>query len=209
MPSNNVEKREKTLRKIIWYFVKKIQALQADVVCWPENNFGDDIWIGCVDGTHIRTYEPKDENFPKNRKAFSYKNHSAGLDYELMLSLYESKCVWMNGPFLAGENDTSIFGKSGGLAEKLRELGKKVIADNGYRGYDDVVSRPNSQDSQQVRDFKTRARQRQESYNGKLKNFGCLDGTFRHGKERFAQCFEAVVAITQLKMELAEPVFDI
>ena len=49
-----------------------------------------------------------------------------------------------------------------------------------------------------------------ESLNGKLKTFKCIDSRrFRHSEEKFKMCFEAVAVLTQCKMELGDPVFDI
>ena len=115
----------------------------------------------------------------------------------------------MRGPYLAGKSDTHIF-KHGGLADKLRALMKRVIADNGYKGYDDVVSRPNSQDAPEISKLKSRARLRQETVNGKIKTWKATDSArFRHGKEKFKMCFEASVVLTQYMMEMGEPLFDV
>ena len=149
--------------------------------------------------------EPSHENLPKDPAYFSYKHHAAGFNYEIGLSLYESKLVWFNGPFKAGEfNDIKMFAE-GGLKDKLQSTKKMVIADNGYTGYPTLVSTSNSQDSKEVSKFKVRARQRHEKYNGKLKEFQCLDDRFRHtGKLQL--CFEAVNVISKLQWLLEEVV---
>ena len=87
------------------------------------------------------------------------------------IHLFESRCIWLSGPHKAGlYNDAKVF-KEGGLRDKLRQVRKKAIADEGYRGFSDEVSTANSLDSDKVREFKVRARQRHEVYNGKLKQF--------------------------------------
>jgi hypothetical protein len=114
----------------------------------------------------------------------------------------------MNGPFDAGNNDAQIFTERG-LLDKLKSTKKRGIADGGYRGFSRYVSTPNSHDSDEVKIFKRRARQRNEKYNGMLKTFDCLSNRFRHSKERLQSCVEAVAVITEYKMEFGEPLFDI
>ena len=202
---------DRNLRDSGWDFVRYIQALKDEKIVWPtEEELGDDIWIGTVDGTHIKTEEPRDLERPKNKKAFSYKNHAAGLSYELVLSLWNSKIIWMSGPYLASVHDTKILAL-GGLRDKMRSLNnRRLIADNGYKGHDDFISRPNSRDSKVVSKLKSRARARQEVLNAKIKTFRCVDSArFRHGQDKFKLCFEAAAVLTQYKMELGEPLFHV
>ena len=204
---NNVCHMDK-LRTEGWYYIDKIRALLALKAGWPADNFGDDTWVMSVDGVHFVTYEPNHDQFPKDSSYFSYKHHAAGFNYEIGISLYESKLVWFNGPFKAGDfNDIKMF-TDGGLKDKLQSLKKMVIADHGYSGYPTLVSTSNSQDSKEVSKFKVRARQRHEKYNGKLKEFECLDSRFRH-TGKLQACFEAVNVIVAYKMEMGEPLFDI
>ena len=77
--------------------------------------------------------------------------------------------------FPAGMNDIQIFSSPGGLKEKLEGPGLHLIADNGFRGVDNIISHPNSQDSTEVAKFKTRARMRHRSHNGKIKTMQCTD----------------------------------
>ena len=200
-----------------WSTLLRIQELKSVKIFWPtDEEIGDNIWLGVVDGTHIKTEEPNHPEFPKDPKAFLYKNHSAGLSYELVSSLSESRIIWMNGPFPAGMNDFQIFNSPGGLREKLTEKRLRLIADHGYKGADDVLSCPNSRDSPEVAEFKTRAHMRHELLNGKIKTLRCTDSArFRHkgnhkdGQSKFKICFEAAVVVTQYKMENGEPLFDI
>ena len=55
----------------------------------------------------------------------------------------------------------------------------------------------------------SRARARHETFNGRIKNFGCLDDRFRHGMEKHKICFEAVCVIVQYQLENGSPLFDI
>jgi hypothetical protein len=135
-----------------------------------------------------------------------------GFNYEIALSLRESKIVWLNGPYPAGTyNDIKIF-RECGLKDKLEVTGKKAIADSGYQGYPQLISRYNSLDSEEVREFKTRARLRHEKFNGMCKVFECLSDRFRHKpnmEEKLQACFESVAIIVSYKMEMGEPLFDI
>jgi hypothetical protein len=127
------------------------------------------------------------------------------------LSLRESKVVWINGPYKAGTyNDIKIF-RECGLKAKLEATGKKAIADDGYQGYPNLISRYNSFDSEEVREFKSRARMRHEKFNGMCKVFKCLESRFRHQpfEESLQLCFEAVAVIVAYKMEMGESLFDI
>ncbi len=49
--------------------------------------------------------EPKHPTMSKNPAFYSHKFGSAGLNYELGISVFENKLVWMNGPFKAGKPD--------------------------------------------------------------------------------------------------------
>ncbi|CAB9515385.1 unknown protein [Seminavis robusta] len=199
---------DQILRDTGWLIAGKIAAMKIFKIVWLDT--GDDIWVGSVDGTHIKSWEPTHDKYPKDRTAFSFKHHFSGFNCEIALSLKESKIIWINGPFKAGTNDIKMFTSEGGLADKHRETGQRVIADHGYKGHDDVISRPNSLDSAKVSKFKNRARSRHEAVNGLLKHFKCTDSSsFRHGIEKFSICFEASAVVTQYQMELGEPLFEI
>ncbi|CAB9506198.1 hypothetical protein SEMRO_257_G101010.1 [Seminavis robusta] len=102
--------------------------------------------------------------------------------------------------------------------QKLHSSGKKAIGDEGYRGFPNEMSTQNTLDPEEVKEFKTRARQRHEIYNGKLKKFEVLSERFRCKNnpndsytvaEKLQMCFEAVNVLVQYKMEKGEPLFDI
>jgi DDE superfamily endonuclease len=105
----------------------------AEAIVWPtDEELGDDIFVGAVDGTHIKTEEPMHAEFPKDKNAYSKKSHSAGRTYELVTSLSQSRIIWMNGPFPASTHDTTMFTVPGGLMrEKLQGTGLQLIGDSG------------------------------------------------------------------------------
>lgn len=142
----------------------------------------------------------------KDKTYYSHKFKQSGIDYELGLSVYENKLVWMNGPFKASRHDITIF-KHAGLRDMIPE-GHRVIADKGYKGAPDQISTPNSHDPAVLRKFKSRARARHESFNARIKNFRCLDERFRHGVENHRIVFEAVCVICQYQLENGSPLFD-
>jgi hypothetical protein len=183
-------------------------------IVWPENwtpengNNQHDvtIFLLTVDGVHCRIQEPKHPALSKNPEYFSHKFKQAALNYELGIAIYDNKLVWMNGPFPAGRHDINIF-RTEGLKEKI-PVGKLVIGDNGYRGEAAIISTPNSHDPPEVRQFKSRARARHETFNSRIKNFGCLDQRFRHGVENHKIAFEAVCVICQYQIEIS-PLFSV
>ena len=111
----------------------------------------------------------------------------------------------MKSPVKAGTSDLTIY--KSGLKDKI-PAGKKAITDNGYRDKSDSkLAPPNSHDAKELRTFKARARMRQETFNGRIKNFDCLSDLFRHGIERHGTCFEAICVILCYEMELVSPLF--
>ena len=210
-----VSRRKQTHREWVWYYVEKIRALKQQKFFIPRSHIdGDDIWIATLDGTMFSSWEIAGETRAKDPAMFSFKHQSAGFNAEVAISIKESRCIWINGPGKAGENsDLHLFQKEGGFREVLHEIGKKVIADGGYRGQQQFISTPNSHDSASVRKFKSRALKRHEAFNGMIKKFRCLSDKFRHtadkDAERWISCFEAVVVICQYHLENGSPLYNI
>ena len=115
--------------------------------------------------------------------------------------------MWINGPFPAGINDITVF-REHGLKEKIPN-GKKLIADNGYRGEKDRIATPSRYDSDELKIFKRRARARQESFNQRIKTFCCLSNRFKHPICKHKEVFEAVCVIVQYQIEGENPLFDV
>jgi DDE superfamily endonuclease len=82
-----------------------------------------------VDSTHCQIKEPWNE---PSLQWYSHKFNKAGLNNKIAVDLYESKVVWIHGPFPAGKNDISIYRREGGLQSKIPEA-KRVIADYKYQ----------------------------------------------------------------------------
>lgn len=202
----------KTGRQWVWFYLEKIQALKAQKITWPVDNYGTDVWILTVDGIHSWYHETKKGEFSQDSEYYSHKYGKAGVGYELGIALSEPRLIWMHGPFKAGFGDRKTFQINNvGLRAKLRSLGKKCIADSAYYSKEnrDVVSALNPHDYKVVKKFKTRALQRHEKFNGMLKVFGCLDGRFRHTLPKYKIMFEACAVICQYKMENGQALYDI
>jgi len=204
------DKSRKTLRKWARCYLLKVQALKEQKIVFPPvEDFGDDVLIMSVDGTHSLFHEIAHHECSQNRTYFSHKKKHAGLCYELGIHLYESKLIWMNGSFPAGPNDKANFIREFGLRDKLRAIGKKAVGDKGYAGFPDECSTFNAFDDAAAKAFKSRAQMRHEQFNGMLKEFSSLDDQFRHEQEWFEVCFEAACVICQCRMENGEPLFDL
>lgn len=78
--------------------------------------------------------------------------------------------------------------------------GKLVVADRGYQTSDPkekMMSTPNLMDDKETSNFKSRAWCRQESFNGRIKNFASLCDTYRHHLDKHKFVLGAVVGIIQ------------
>jgi hypothetical protein len=197
-----------------------IEALKAVKIYWPRRRFSkeDDILVVNVDGTHLLTLEPGDPHVPKDPSCFSFKHHAAGFNHKVGVCLFESRCIWLSGPHRAGtHNDAKMF-TVGGLKDKLELAGEKAIGDDGCRGFPNQMSTANSLDSDAVQDFKVRAWQKHEGFNGKIKQFAALGEQLcckndpndkLTVEEKLQMCFEAVCVLVQCKMEMGDPLHDI
>jgi DDE superfamily endonuclease len=151
---------ERTARRWIRFYLQKIQGLKGQKVffylllmnwaisllqysvfpfinqiVWPEQNDDGVIFIGSIDGTHCPINEPRHEDLAMHRRYFSHKIHSAAVNYEIVISIYENKVIWVNGPFPAGVNDSRAFRHD--LLDQIPH-GKWLVGDTGYVGFPDV-----------------------------------------------------------------------
>jgi len=202
-----------------WDIVECILHLKPEIirfpVCWSNPDSEDDtetIFIMTVDGVHCPTEEPTHKFFSENKKYFSHKIHGAGLDYEIGMSIFQQKCVWVAGPYPAGTNDITVFRDK--LKQEIQDardrsqVNHRLLADRGYRGERDYISTPSSHDNEPLRDFKGRALSRHETFNGRLKNFDCLQERFRHSFVKHQMCFHAGAVIVQISLENGSPLFE-
>lgn len=169
---------------------------------WDEAITDEIVFFLSVDGTHCPIQEPR----PFSTKWSSFKlGGKPGVNYEIGLSIKQSKLIWINGPTAPGEqNDLAVFRQ--GLKARLPP-GKRIIADKGYCGEDEFVSTYNELDPRELASFKERVCARHETFNKRVKMFSCLTKPFRHGVENHKIAFEAICVLTILDFEHS-PLFD-
>ena len=195
----------------IWRWVARIAAMKEDKIKWPQNldRPESERFIITVDGTDFRMNEMQHPTMPVDRRQFSHKFNHGAVKYEIGISVFDDHCVWISGPHPGGKHDLTIFRE--GLKAKIRP-GKLVIADRGYRTSRDdeaMLCPPDEVDNPALNNFKSRARLRHETFNGRLKRFQCLSETFRHTQEKHKLAFEAVCVITQYQMDNGSPLYEV
>jgi hypothetical protein len=171
-----------------------------------ENRFRRDRGKTCkvtVDGTDFQIQEPT----PFSREWWSRKFNGPGLRYEVAICIQTGDIVWINGPFKPGPwTDLLIFRRN--LKQRLAP-GEMVEADNGYRGEPNHARTADGFVSQADDRAKWTARNRHETVNRRLKQWGCLKQVWRHNRRLHKTVFAAVVVITQLAFENGEPPFQV
>jgi len=196
----------------LWRWIKKIAALKETKIKWDDqfNAPQSQRFIITVDGTDFRVHEKKHPTLPIDRKQCSQKFNHGALKYEIGISIFQSKCVWLNGPFPGGTHDMRIFRSA--LLQEIPE-GKLVVADRGYRTSNieerNKLSLPDNMDHPYLNNFKSRARLRHETFNGRLKTYKCLSETWRHGEEKHKHAFVAVCVCTQYNMDNGDELFSV
>jgi DDE superfamily endonuclease len=193
-----------------WTYVKKISLLKPAKIVWPAEWVPENpelpYFLISVDGTHCPYHEVKHPVLPYDPQMYSHKTNQPALAYEVALSLHESKVVSVRGPFKASVHDKTIFNSY------LRDLipqGCMGIADRGYRGAHNL-STPNDFDTPELKEYKERARARQESLFRRVKTFSAVRDQYRHKViEKHQWTFEAVCVIVQYQFENGSPLFEI
>lgn len=147
-----------------------------------------------LDGTDFRIHEPT----PFNPKWFSHKFKSAGIRYEIGISISHGDIVWASGGFPCGEWPDLKIAKD----HYINIAGNEVtLADKGYRGHPNFKA-PSNQ-------WEKRILARHETLNGRLKNFGILSQRFRHRREKHPKVFHSIVNIVQCSLNCGEKLFEI
>jgi hypothetical protein len=129
--------------------------------------------------------------------------------YVLAISVFESKLVLIDGPHRGGKHDMKIFRKK---LKKLIPHGKIVIPDRGFSSSEVdkwMMWTPNNHDSKALSKFKSRARCRHETFNGRITHFGIIAGTFRHDDKKHKLAVEAVCVMVQYQMDNGYPLFAV
>lgn len=191
----------------IWKFIDSVCELKEHKVqCpaeWPVK-----LCASC-DGTHMPTQEPRDENLRRNPKNHSHKHNFAGLNYLIVLALWENEVLCTSAGDPASKHDMTAIHEE--FMDKVPD-GGRVVADAGFSGKSEREKRTftvnNNLDSDDVRKFKGRAKARQEMFNERMKAGNCLTVKFRHGVDKHKKCFLAVLILCQCAIEDASVVGD-
>ncbi|CAJ1937341.1 unnamed protein product [Cylindrotheca closterium] len=197
----------------LWYWVKIIAGLKVKVIIWPEQEYkrSDRFILLTVDGVDFRTWEKSTNDSNMDPKAMSHKYKHGALKYEIGIDAYEAKIVWVSGPKRGAMGDREIFAEDGGLREKVPE-GKVVVCDRVYTdkktaGNNAKLALPSLADPGPLFEFKSKLRARQESLNGRLKDFRILDATYHHDPKNHVFVLEAVAVLVQYAMDHGHPIF--
>ena len=151
-----------------------------------------------LDSTDFRIMEPS----PFNPKWYFHKFHGPGMRYEVRICMRTGDIVWAYGGFPCGEwSDLKLTRYAFVLG--LQE-GEKVIADRGYNdpNYFDF---PNGENNAKKKEIMAR----HETFNGRLKQFSCLQDIFRHELCLHPLYFNAVVDVTQMTIQRGEPLYAV
>lgn len=196
----------------LWRWIEIIHNLKELKIRWDPvlDDPNSEIFAISVDGTNKMTYEKKHELLNKDPSMFDNKHNCAGWKWEVALSVFRPQVVWVSGPHKASKHDKTIWRE--GLKYRLAD-GKVAIVDRGYETSQpderDKVSTPNSLDSEELANFKTRARLRHETFNGRLCDFKILYNKFRHSEDKQKLAFYAVCVTVQYQMDNGSPIFDV
>ena len=195
----------------VWKWIQKIAALKEKKIVW-QPGFDDPhsaIFFMTIDGTDFRMWEKKHPTLPLDRQQCSHKFNHGAVKYEIGMSVFDAKCVWISGPHRGGKHDLTVWRE--GLKARMPP-GKRAIVDRGYdtsAADERMLSQPRATDTPQLHNFKSRARLRHETFNGRLKFFKCLSDTFKHGIDKHKFAFEAVCVIVQYQMDNGSPIFAV
>ena len=170
---------------------RRIESFREKLIVFDASMFRpEEIHIITVDGVNFITQEFR---LDPGTKWFDHKSHSCGLKYEVAISIWQSRCVWINGPQPAGlihdkalfcgaktmDNPKSTWNRDA-LLWQIPD-GKKAVADSAYEGFPEKVTVKRPGHSEEVFTFLDRVQNRHESYNGRLQNYSILSHRFRHG----------------------------
>ena len=188
-----------TTRKWIRYMAPRVQLLLKHKMGNLEDADDGLVFMLSIDATHCPIWEQR----PFSTKWSSHKlGGKPGVNYELGITIYNPRLVWVNGPTPAGAyNDITVFRNMlmGVMREKLP--GRRLIGDAGYSGEPAIISTKNEFDPQELSEFKNRVMARHESFNQRLKCFQVLTKPFRHGVRVHGICFRAVCVHVIFQME--------
>ena len=196
----------------LWKWIGRIADLAQKKIVWDKSIDSKDMEVFAYtsDGVDFKMWERQHPDYPIDTKAMSHKFRSCGAKYIIVLSVFRSKCVFIEGPFRGGKPDLDMF-KESGLIKKMKKHGKICITDRGFRSKyvheRKQFAYPDYMDSKELNNFKSRARLRQETFNRRLKHFEALSSTFKNGFVKHGIALRAVAVIVQYQMDNGSPLF--
>jgi hypothetical protein len=204
--------------KPLWNWIEKIALLKAKKIIWDVSLASPDreIFIASVDATDCKVNEPKHVTMNLDTRYCSPKMNHAALKYELIIAINQPKLLSIVGPKRAGEHDMTVFRSE--VKEKMLQMpGKKLVGDSLYRAgakaehanEKGMMAPPSSTDPPELKHFKSRARCRHESFNGRIKHFQILSECFKNPLEKHVIAFTAVCVIVQYQMDNGSPIFSV
>ena len=200
--------------KHLWKWIGRTASLEAEKIKWDESLDAEDTEVFAItnDGVDFPIWERQHPDFPMDRTNMSHKFKGCAAKYIIALSTFRAKCVHIAGPYKGSKPDLEIF-KECGLMDRLKLTGKKCIVDRGYKSKvaeeREVFAYPDYIDSKELHNFKSRARLRQETFNRRLKHFGCLERTFTNGFDKHGIALRAVAVTVQYQMDLGSPIYAV
>lgn len=145
-----------------------------------------------LDGTDFRIEEPQ----PFDKKWFSHKFNTAGVRYEIGISIVEAEIVWASGGLPCGEwSDLKI---ALDLYVDFTE-NEITLADKGYR-QKKYFKQPSNRMEKKIL-------ARHETVNGRLKEFAILSHRFRNALHKHPLVFHAIVNVVQASIMNGEKLF--
>ena len=142
------------------------------------------------------------------RNWYSHKFKRSAVRYEIGLCILTGDICWVSGPYEAGAwPDIKIFRDS--LMSHL-EKGERVEADDGYIGeHPQWIKCPKGFANLEETEFvQQRCRNRQETVNKRLKQFGVLKQRYRHDLTMHGDIFRACAVLTQLAINDGDKLFS-
>lgn len=203
--------------KHLWKWIFKMSALMEDKIVWDEVVLGSEdyaTFIASCDGVDFNIWEKPTKRYNVDKGLMSYKSKHAALRYLIAVSIWDSKCIYVHGPVKAGEVNDIAQWRLDLKAKMLALPGKLLVADGGFSTSETdelgIIAVPSTNDRKcpELLTFKTRVRQRQESFNCRLKCYKILQDVFRFDTAKHKHVLQAVVTRVQYAMESGSPLFD-
>jgi len=166
----------------------------------------DTVYNYSIDGVHASTRENRKD---PSSKVYSHKFNGPGITYEVGIAIWESRVLWIKGPFVASTHDANMCRSNGGANDENLQ-GKRGIGDSAYKKIPSMTVHRDGH-SKEMTNFINRVRARHESFYSKLKAFGILARKFRgswNKSEEHKMFFEGCAVLVQYDMENGHPLME-